>query len=291
MAAVSTAVRAVLNGPLRPGRVLALVRSAAYLSLQPVGPDRDPIVPAVPTVLALLGPLAVRLPIGVLLGSAQAAGLARLRIGDPVLVGGGRLQLGQWSVRPARWWDPTLPLVGSPARTAVDRLAVGLPSLPDCLAPATERFAAALEAVACLGVGADRLWAATAGLAGLGPGLTPAGDDVLVGALAASYGTGSTALHQSLTVAVRSVTGCAGSPTGGPPARTTALSAALLNQACAGTGLPQLQAALRAVGRGTGIEPATAALADVGGTSGAAIGHGLLLGLRAVAAGSGRQAA
>jgi Protein of unknown function (DUF2877) len=285
VAAASTAVRAALNGPPRPGRVLALVRSAAYLGFQPVGPDRDP------SVLALLGPPAVRLPIGVLLGSAQAAGLARLRVGDPVLVGGGRLQLDRWSLRPARWWDPTLPLVGPTARTAVDRLAAGLPCLPDSLALPTERFAAALQAVASPAAGADELAAATAGLAGLGPGLTPAGDDVLVGALAASYSTGSAALHQSLTAAVRSVTGCSGSTRSGPPARTTDLSAALLHQACAGAGLPQLQAALHAVGRGTGIEPATATLADVGGTSGAAIGHGLLLGLRAVAAGSDRQAA
>lgn len=270
MAAVSRSVAEVLTGPERGFRVVTSWPAVLHLLLDP------PQEGARPEVLALLGEGAVRLPLGVLLAPDERRLLGVARVGDRGVVGDGRFELAGTSVRATRWWDPSLPASGAAEVAAtgpVEALSAALPALPDeVVAPA-----AALE---------DTLTAADPAavrqaverLVGLGPGLTPAGDDVLVGALTARPGGG-------LAEAVDAVLAAG-------PARTAALSAALLDQALRGYGLPQLAALLRALGGPPGAPVARAVedLLGVGGTSGAAIGHGLLLGLRAAARAAGRAA-
>ena len=109
---------------------------------------------------------------------------------------------------------------------------------------------------------------------GLGPGLTPAGDDVLAGALATLPAFGAQRLAEALARQVRFRM----------PA-TTVLSAALLDRACAGEAVPELTGLLRACA-GSGaprVADAVAALGRVGHTSGTALGHGALAALRAAA--------
>jgi hypothetical protein len=169
---------------------------------------------------------------------------------------------------------------------------------------------------------------AVSGLIGLGPGLTPAGDDVLAGALAglASAGEHARPLFARLAASVIARV----------PA-TTLISGALLDCAAAGTVIPELGAFLLAVSGDVRPEPggtspmsggvrprpggypapsggdgvraplmdrdeadplgearvaeAARALVRVGHTSGTALGHGALLGLRAASAYPGERPA
>src|SRR5262249_54260193 len=110
------------------------------------------------------------------------------------------------------------------------------------------------------------------GLVGLGPGLTPAGDDVLAGCLVTLRAFGADALHAGLARSVRR-----------RMRATTLLSAAFLVRAGGGEGVPGLIGLLRAC---AGADPdrvavAVAGLARVGHSSGTAMGHGALLGIRA----------
>ncbi|MGZ4199645.1 MAG: oxamate carbamoyltransferase subunit AllH family protein [Thermoleophilia bacterium] len=107
---------------------------------------------------------------------------------------------------------------------------------------------------------------AACGLLGSGPGLTPAGDDVVAGALAAL------ALMERLPLAA------AAAVTAAAPSRTTALSASLLVAAARGQVVPEAARTLRALARGDDDETVGALarrLFAVGATS----GHDLALGL------------
>jgi hypothetical protein len=132
---------------------------------------------------------------------------------------------------------------------------------------------------------AGRVADAVHALVGLGPGLTPAGDDVVCGALAALFAAGAAVPRDQLAAAANEQAGA-----------TTSLSGQLLRCAAAGEGVPQLVRLLRALaglhggtgadmdGENEGTDGTTAAVAElarVGGTSGAALGHGALLALRA----------
>lgn len=100
-------------------------------------------------------------------------------------------------------------------------------------------------------------------LLGRGDGLTPVGDDVLAGWLAA-------------TASIRQCTGSVGAAVRAHAHRTSTLSAALLLDAVAGQCLPQFRELVMALATGRGISAAVAGLVAVGHTSGA----GMLLGAR-----------
>jgi hypothetical protein len=112
--------------------------------------------------------------------------------------------------------------------------------------------------------------AAVGRLLGSGPGLTPSGDDVLAGFLAgaAAFGLNAAALREATAVLA--------------PARTTALSAALLWHAARGECIDELAAVaavLTSQGR-NGPEQAGRAISrllSVGHTSGAALALGLVI--------------
>jgi hypothetical protein len=115
---------------------------------------------------------------------------------------------------------------------------------------------------------ADSVTAASARLLGLGAGLTPAGDDVLVGlAYAASQSRGVLAIVPAAVA--RALL----------PDRTTDLSVTMLRQACQGRAaapLAELLAALRTGGADFRVRRAVATLTDIGHTSGTDQAYGVL---------------
>lgn len=156
----------------------------------------------------------------------------------------------------ARWSDPLARLADEPTRAARDLL------------PAD-----ALDALQR----ADP--AAVPALLGLGPGLTPLGDDVLGGWLATTVAT-----RHPGRAAVSSAVGLTAAD------RTTKVSATLLACAARGEVVPELRNLLAALGGGTptAVEESLAALLDVGDTSGAGALLGTVIGLQSAAEHSGQ---
>jgi hypothetical protein len=182
----------------------------------------------------------LRLPCSVLLGPADPSQdvLARLRPGAEAIAGDGSLRLGPLTVRVSRWWRPAAPRGAQPpAYAAADHP----PGRWDELARS---------------------------LLGLGPGLTPAGDDLLAGLLVGLAGRPD--LRDPLAAAVARLA----------PGRTTWLSAELLRLAADGFAAPAVVAvadALAGHGPDDALADALPALLAVGHTSGAALARGLLL--------------
>jgi len=177
-------------------------------------------------VLCVCLPSAVRLP-NALVSSSLPSGSVAVEQG--ALVAGH----ATWAVR--RWWTPPRPRgLVAPAR----------PSLPGVTVPAEIR---------------PNL------LFGAGPGLTPAGDDVLAGALVAAHATADPRLEEWQTdvrQALRTRT-------------TTAVSRGLLKHALDGWATPELADFVIAMCVGTVGETADRLLA-VGHTSGAALAAGAM---------------
>lgn len=149
---------------------------------------------------------------------------------QPVRIDADLLLLGDRcvSLRPARTWDPKLPQSGR-GRSLPSFLAALLRPYSDW-PPAPAETALARATARLLAEGAQALSTAlrrghgqaeaAARLAGLGAGLTPAGDDYLLGVMAALWLQGE---REALTVLAQ-----AAAP------RTTALSAAFLTAAAQG---------------------------------------------------------
>jgi Protein of unknown function (DUF2877) len=112
--------------------------------------------------------------------------------------------------------------------------------------------------------------AAVRALLGLGPGLTPLGDDVLCGWLAAAVARRHPALDDLRSTVLVDA-----------PARTTTLSTTLLGCASRGEGVPELRALLGGLARENpaGVEQSVDLLLRVGDTSGAGLLLGALLAL------------
>ncbi|HEX6423320.1 MAG TPA: DUF2877 domain-containing protein [Acidimicrobiales bacterium] len=264
-AAGSVLVRGVLAGPVRAATVVATGPAATYLDV-------------CGRLVALVQPGGVHLPCAVVLASprpspgqapAAAAGIAAAGFA----VGGGAVHHGG---RPTavvtRWFDPRVRL-GRIDPAACERLGalVRFRGTPDALLPdgAGEHLRDGLDR--------NDARAAAAALLGRGTGLTPAGDDLLAGALAALRAQRSPAAD-ALGDAVRSLA----------PVRTTRLSAALLDAADAGAVVPEAAAVLRALAPGRrpagrdgdrALEAAVDRLVAVGHTSGWHLAAGLLAGL------------
>ena len=233
----SVLVRDLLVGPVRRASVVATGPMATYLDVDG-------------RFLAVVAAGGVRLPCAVMLGPG-----VRPPVGPDVVVGDDHIVA-------ASWFDPRV-RVGPVEPCAVERLAAELRSRPggDPLLPAdaADRLATAL--------GGDELDAVVAGLVGRGSGLTPAGDDLLAGALAALRALGSGAAADHLAAAVRT----------SAPGRTTRLSVALLEAAAVGAIIPEAESVLRALARPTppdGLD----GLVGVGHTSGWHLAAGIVVG-------------
>jgi hypothetical protein len=231
--AASSAVRDLLTGPARSGRLVATFPRCAYVE---VGGR----------LVALEAADGLRLPCAVTLTvPARRGPLAGLASGDEVTVGDGRLVVGDLVVEVGRWWAPVQPRDAAAAEPEASGERVSAP------AP-----------------GWDNL---VLGLLGLGPGLTPAGDDLLTGLLVGLSPRPD--LRDPLAAAVQRHA----------PARTTWLSAELLRLAAAGLAAPAVVAvadALAGHGGDDSLPRALPALLAVGHTSGLALARGLLLAAR-----------
>lgn len=178
-------------------------------------------------VLCVGTPAAIRLPASILAGELP---VEPVLLTDGALLSGGR----RWQV--ARWWTPPRPLGLSPPTR---------PSWPE---------------------GVRRIDALRPDeLVGLGPGLTPTGDDVLAGALVAASATADPRLGgwRAATVAALA------------RLRTTAVSRALLLHALTGWATPELADFVTAACGGD-TDTHLDRLLAVGNTSGAALASGVL---------------
>jgi hypothetical protein len=265
-AQASTGVAELLRGPVREARVLLSAPAAVYLSVPtPHGSD----------VVGVLTSDAARLPLGcVLFRPANGRPLVSVPSGAPAQVGGGRVTVGDLTIRAAAWWDPRPKLpTARPAllpegvrllRTAV--FGEGVPhsafTLPGLPAGPSGPLAALRGAVRRADL--DAALRTATRLIGLGPGLTPAGDDVLAGTTAGLVLLG----HPAAERFGAGVTGLAGG-------RTTELSRALLRHAAAGRVSGEYAAVLRALVGDGALAPALEALLRTGSTSGRALALGL----------------
>ena len=270
-AVASVLVRDLVTGPIRRATVVAGGPAAVYLG---VGAR----------LLAVVAAGGVQLPCALVLtadglpfaglgqhggpGGAGRAGLTGLAVGQGAVHQGGRPVVGI-----SRWFDPRV-RVGDVGPVAIARLATAVWSRrrPDPLLPAD-----AVDRLADVLARGD-VHRAVAALLGRGTGLTPAGDDLVAGVLAALRAVGSPAADD-LAEHVRALA----------PAATSRLSAALLDAADLGAVVPEAAGVLRALagveasaGHDDGpgrLEAAVARLVGVGHTSGWHLAAGLLVGL------------
>lgn len=240
----------LLSGPRRRARVVAATSTMLAVRI-------DEGVDGGPELVVVATPDAVVLPCSMTVGQALPA----LPCGAPAAVGDGHLDLPGGAVVPARWRPVRAPAVTRPARCAARAAGLQAPWLDPSLLDRAEALALAFGSGAAFGPAVDRLL-------GFGPGLTPAGDDVLAGALVAARALGH-AKAGRLASAVDASR---------PFERTSSVSAGLLRYAARGLAVAELTALLMALDSAGGdVATAHARLLRVGHTSGAA----LFLGVRA----------
>jgi len=274
-ALASTGIADLLRGPLRPASVISIFPTAIYLRTDPlVYIDRngsDSIPRRHTGVVAILTSDASRLPLGAILHRpATDRPLISCRGPLTAFLGEGRITVGPLTVRASGWWDPRprlpapqpalLPEGMRELRSAVsERLHGPVRDVPPELCAQLGSLRAAVrrnDLTAAL--------RASQRMIGLGPGLTPAGDDMLCGLLAGLSLLG----HAQASRIGAGILALA-------PGRTTDLSLALLRHATLGqvdTELGTVIQALAGMGR---LNGALERLFAVGHTSGIALGLGL----------------
>jgi hypothetical protein len=229
--AASVLAGAVLDGPATELREAARTRVSVHFE---TGDPRQPV-------LTVCTPDAVRLPDAVVTMTLPPS---------EVCAGDGRLQAAAATWRVARWWRPPAPR-GLPVPPRSGR---PVPDLPEGALPPGRLPAPTYDGL----VPADLL--------GAGAGLTPAGDDILAGALVTAHATGDPRLD-AWTRAIRAALATR---------TTTAVSRGMLHQALRGYATPQLAACLDPVCRGLDPAAAVADLLAVGHSSGAALWFGVV---------------
>src|SRR3954469_23869170 len=265
-ASASTGVADLLRGPVRPARVLMSLPAAVYLT---VPAERGT------EVVGVLTSDAARLPLGCMLfRPSNGRPLVALPTGAPAEVGGGRIVVGDLAVSAAAWGDPRPRLPHSrPAllpegvrqlRNAlygegVPHSAFTLPGLPTGPGGPLAALRGAVRRADL-----DAALRTAVRLVGLGPGLTPVGDDVMAGTMAGLVLLGHPAAERFAT----GVYSLAGS-------RTTELSRALLRHAAAGHVSGEYAAVLHGLVGERPLAPAIAGLLATGSTSGRAMALGL----------------
>jgi hypothetical protein len=171
----SCAIADVVTGPVRPLRVLAVFPAAAYLA------HADGIV-------ALVAADGIHHPNAVVVAAATVERpLAGLTAGQRGSIGRGRVEVGDVTVAVARWADPVPRLRRVAPSELADRVEQLRASLHERTGPPPASLAGPAEAVAAALRRRDpaAVVDAARALVGGGPGLTPAGDDVLAGLFAA----------------------------------------------------------------------------------------------------------
>ena len=266
-ASASTGVAELLRGPVRPARVLMSVPAAVYLQV-PNERGGD--------VVGVLTSDAARLPLGcVLFRPSNGRPLVALPSGAPAEVGGGRIVVGDLAVSAAAWWNPRpklpslrpalLPEGVRQLRNAlygegVPHSAFTLPGLPTGPGGPLAALRGAVRRADL-----DAALRTATRLIGLGPGLTPAGDDVMAGTIAGLVllgppGGGAVRRRRSTRWPPAARPSSPGRCCGTPPAAGSAAST------------PPCCTAWSASGRS---RPAVAGLLATGSTSGRAMALGL----------------
>src|SRR5215207_10481894 len=265
-ALASTGVAELLRGPVRQARVLMSVPAAVYLQV-PTDRGLD--------VVGVLTSDAAKLPLACMLfRPSNGRPLIALPPGAPAEVGAGRIVVGDLAVSAAAWWNPRpklpslrpalLPEGVRQLRNAlygegVPHSAFTLPGLP--VGPGGP-LAALRGAVRRADL--DAALRTATRLIGLGPGLTPAGDDVMAGTIAGLVLLG----HPS---AERFAAGVYALAAG----RTTELSRALLRHAASGRVSGEYAAVLHGLVGERPLGRAIDGLLATGSTSGRAMALGL----------------
>lgn len=253
-AVASTAIASLLGGVHQDLRVVAAFPRAAYLS---VGDD----------LVTLETSDGVGQPNAVVVNAPSTLRpLARIFVGQTGRIGDGGVRLGDLEIRVSRWWDPRprlrpttaagLRAVSEITRRRIEATADGVRprgdvELEDALAEAPAGTLAALTVgtLAALTAGDDvAAFTAARRMIGLGPGLTPSGDDRLAGliagtlVLAPSFGSRTSgseegggvadlAVHAEVVAAAQRLGRAVAQAAVG---RTTSVSAALLWHAARG---------------------------------------------------------
>ncbi|REE99620.1 DUF2877 domain-containing protein [Thermomonospora umbrina] len=270
--AAGVGLRDLIDPPRSPARVIAAFPSALYLEMRAA---------AGPRVLAVVTSDAVRLPNAVVIAAgSRERPLRAIREGDEAWVGEGHVEVGALRIRVRRWWDPS-PALGD---LTLARLADGVAELE--AACAGSRFGLPghpdpqLLAARCAAGDLAGSVEAAERIVGLGPGLTPTGDDVLAGLLVALRTVGAAVADGRTALWLADWLGAA--VTADAETRTTTLAATLLHCADAGQAGAEAAAVLRGVAGHDPVGPAARRLLAAGHTSGADIAFGLLAGCRAV---------
>jgi hypothetical protein len=261
----SLAVRELVRGPRRHGRVLAALPQAIYLEFAGSVPE--------PRVIAISPPDAIRLPNAIIVPEAEAGDGGECWTGEGWVMACGR------DIRIVRWWDPA-PVFGPLSRARLDHGAGVLARL--CAAPGhapglTGEDGPARLAACCAGGDLTGAVEAAEHLVGLGPGLVPSGDSVVSGVLLAlrllggaiSGGTRAVWLANWLSASV----------TYRAAQRTTPLAASLLHCAASGQAAAEVSAVLLGMAGQEPLEPAATRLLVSPG--GADLAWGLVAGCRA----------
>jgi hypothetical protein len=252
-AAASTGVAALLRGPVRRARVLASTPTGVYLHV-PGERDCD--------VVGVLTSDAVRLPLGCVL-FRPSTGRALVSSTATAEVGGGRVVVGDLAVSAAAWWDPhprlpsarpaLLPEGVRQLRTTlygdgVPHSAFELPGLPTGPGGPLAALRGAVRRADL-----DAALRTATRLVGMGPGLVPAGDDVMAGTVAGLVLLGHPAAPR-FAAGVTALAAC----------RTTELSRAVLRHAAAGRVSSEYAAVLHALVGERPLAPAVDALLGSG---------------------------
>ncbi|MGC0416082.1 DUF2877 domain-containing protein [Embleya sp. AB8] len=283
----SVLLRDAFAGPDRAARVLGVFPAAIYLADSADG-----------AVVAVCTHDAIRLPNAVVVAArTDRSPFPAFAGGGEARIGAGGLTVGGLRVDPVRWWTPPHPPAVSDdadvrragrdaLRAALRGVAGGLSSSARVELAELARHAADFDRAGAAGLrpsvradparsgadGLDRAGATALRLIGLGPGLTPSGDDALCGFLLAlrHLDPGPNGARRAAALGERIAAYA--------PGRTTDLSAALLGHAGRGHGCPQLVDLIGAVGRNTDVLPCLRRLLTVGHTSGADLAIGVLAG-------------
>jgi hypothetical protein len=277
--AAGLGIRELLDAPRRAGRVIAVFPSAVYVAIRSS---------AEPRVLALVSSDAVRLPNAIVVAAgSRDLPFGPVREGDDAWVGDGLVEItARIRVKVRRWWDPC-PVLGplSPARLAHATLVLtaetahATGAAPCGLA---DHPGPALLAAHCAAGDLAHAVDAAERIVGLGPGLTPSGDDILAGLLVALRILGGSVPGGRAAIWLADWLGAA--VTAHADTRTTALSATLLHCAAKGQAAIEVAAVLRGIAGQAELRPAVRRLLGAGHTSGADLTWGLLAGCRAALA-------
>lgn len=233
-AALSALLAPVVDGPPRACMVIGATSMSWHVHI--LEPDTAEHAPNVSLISVQL-PVAERLPCSLVLDARP-----RLHLGDRGWIGNGRASFDAVEISPARWFRPAQPRIVAPSTFLT--ACWGLPSVE-------------LDDIGLKGCTRDH----PGQLLGRGPGLTPAGDDVLSAALVVRHALGV-------------------STPGWPPSHldkaTTPLSSELLRCAAHGYCCERFASLLRVLDRGEDPSAAVQRLTALGGTTGRA----MLLGLK-----------